>query len=442
MRTAFIAILFIGASIYVSQTVVSLQLRPAYLNAFVALTVASIALLVDPAFSLFLLIGSVSFYDPRYWFPFLRLWLHQWVILAGLLLLGGRQIFRRQPFPLHPLDRALGAFLLTFLISLVNSPDRSLSLKWIIYSLMMVGAYLLFRLAVSDERRLKRAAVFLVLCGAANGVISFFTPSVGTRVGSLVLANPNALGNYLAMILPLAVSLAVSGGWTTRVRTLLTGSSLFMGVSIVLTLSRSSWVGMTAGLLAISVGKSRFKYLVLIIPLLCSALFFQPVRKRLVEDRADPGVMYRQAKIRMAWEMFRSAPIIGHGPGAFQALAPKTDDWAIAAHSALENLYLQILAEGGIIQAAAFAVFIAFAFLGAVGAYRTAKTPFLRAAVLGSLGGLCAALGIGVGENPFYYPMVNWLVGLHLGIIVKVGELSASATAPALHPPPAPLPPR
>ena len=342
-----------------------------------------------------------------------------------------QRIVRRQRFIVHPLDKVLAAFILTFVVSTLNTPDPSFSVKWILYIMILIGAYLLVRLAITNERQMTGVVYFLILGGAANSFISFFTPTVGSRVGSLVLSNPNALGNFLALILPLAAALALRDGIPLRTRTLWAVASLLMGASIILTLSRSSWVGMVVGLTAVAAEKSRAKYFALIFLLLGSVLFFQPVRKRLFEDRNDPGVVYRQIKIRMAWGMFRANPFIGQGPGAFQALAPRAEEWMVAEHSALENLYLQILAEGGLLQAAVFVGVIVVFTRTALAFLRTAGTGFLQTAVLGSLAACWAALGIGVGENPLFFPKINWLVGMHLGIIITAGEIAPQLSRPA-----------
>jgi len=426
MRTAVVVFVALLVAVFLSQTLVNLQLKPARLLAFTAIAAVSIVLIVQPTSSLYLIIGSVPFHDPRYWFPFLRLWLHQWVILVALLLLAGRWIARRKTFRIHPLDKALAVFLLSFLVSTFNSPNAALSVKWTLYTTMLIGAYLLGRLAIENERDLRSTVLFLIVCGAANSVVSFFTPTVGSRVGALVLDNPNALGNFLSLILPLAVAVAFYSPFSSRVRFFLGGASLAIAFSIILTLSRSSWLGSVVGLTGIGVIKRRFRYLVLLVPVLALSLLMPTVKKRIFEDRTDPGVVYRQVKIRMAWEMFRHHPVLGNGPGAFQALAPEAEEWAVSAHSALENLYLQILAEGGLVQAAIFVALIAIVTGTAISSFRGAGPGLLQTVTLGSLSAVWAALGIGVGENPFYFPMINWLLGLHLGIIVKASELSAA----------------
>lgn len=435
MRTALVVIVFLLAAVFISQTLVSLQLKPARLLAFTAIAAASIILVVQPQSAVYLAIAAVSFHDPRYWFPFLRLWLHQWIILVALLLLAGRWIVRRKKFPILPLDRVLALFLLSFLISTFVSPSAALSIKWILYALMLIGSYLLARLAIENERQLLSTAAFLIACGAANASISFFTPTVGERVGALVLDNPNALGNFLALIFPLAIALAFYAPVSTRARVFFGGSALAMLVSILLTLSRSSWLGAVVGLFGIGAIKRRYRYLALLVPVLALSLLLPTVKKRVFEDRTDPGVVYRQVKIRMAWEMFQSSPFLGKGPGAFQALAPEAEEWAVTAHSALENLYLQILAEGGLLQAAIFIAVIAIVTGTGIRAFRGTAPGLSQAMALGSLSAFWAALGIGVGENPFYFPMINWLLGVHLGIIVKAIEFSSAAPSPAPYPP-------
>jgi len=197
-----------------------------------------------------------------------------------------------------------------------------------------------------------------------------------------------------------------------------------LAAALILTLSRSSWLGCAVGLLALGLIKPRLKYFSLVVPVLPIILLIPPVQRRLLEDKADPGITYRQTKTRMAFEMFKDQPILGHGPGGFQIMAPDREEWAIRAHSAVESMYMRMLAEGGIVQSLVFISLIIYATYLGITAIRVLPPGFLHTAVVGSLAAFWAGLGIGVGEDLLLFPMNNWLFGLYLGIIIKAPELS------------------
>jgi len=95
------------------------------------------------------------------------------------------------------------------------------------------------------------------------------------------------------------------------------------------------------------------------------------------------------------------------------------------AHSGIENMYMQILSEGGSIQAVFFVLLVVYVIYLSFTTMAFLEQPgLLYAIVLGCLAGFGAALGIGAGENAFIFPKSNWIVGLELGAILKVREIA------------------
>ena len=423
MRNTAIIIIFSLGAILVAYNLVSLQASPFNLWAFVAMVLAAVLMIIHTELSFVLLIGSICFYDSRFSFPGIHLWLHQWVILVALLILIGRYVHLHRSFRFHPLDAVLAILLLTFLISYINSPDIELSVKWTLYYFMMMLCYFLFRLGITDRRQLRNIIVMLILSGVINAIASFIFSRMGaSRPGALVLDRSNALGNYLSLILPLGVALLFFSPFRGKLRAWCGVAVMIISISLILTLSRSSWLGVIVGLLALGFFKPRPRYFLIIFLCLGGVLLLPEVKQRVVDDREDSGVYYRRAKNDMAYRMFKEYPILGQGPGSFQALAAYSDFWGIKAHSGLENLYLRLLAEGGILQALAFVIlYIYLTYLGLTTARRLA--PGLRqAAVLGALAGCWAVLGCGLGDDPFINPMINWVIGIYLGIIVSIRQ--------------------
>jgi hypothetical protein len=436
MKSVLITLIFTFLAIYISRTLHLLQFMPARLRTFVSIAFVSIILLSQPQLAFYLVIASVSFFDPRYAWIFLRLWLHQWIILFSIILFIGIRIHQRKKFIFHPFDIWLGAFILTFVISSVNSPDFGMSVRWTIYFLILIGGYYLARLTVTDPRQLITIMWFLIFCGAVSGGISIFQPTVGDRVGSLVLSNPNALGNYLTLILPSLLAFLFYGRLSPGRKVFAFIAIFPLTASLVLTLSRSSWVGCLFGLLALGCFRPRLKYFALVLAGLVIVFLIPAVQDRLIEDKDDPGVSYRRIKISIAHEMFKANPILGQGPGAFQALAPEQDEWQVVAHSAVENLYMRILAEGGLLQAAVFlGLIVYFTYLGWSTVKRLPPGP-LQAAVLGSLAAFWSALGIGIGEDILLFPMNNWLLGFYLAVIIIIRELAEIKIDQGLSAPP------
>jgi len=438
MRSVVIPLLFAVAGIFIAWILVGLQASPFNLNAFVAMVLTTVALLASPELAFYLLGASITFFDPRFSFGGINLWLHHWIILAGLILVLIKTVRSHQKIRLGLIDLCLGILLLTFAIPIINSPDRGLSLKWTLYFVMLITAYFLFRLEVSKPRLLRRVLVFLVLCGAANALIGVFLTGTGGRTAALVLNKPNALGNFLALLVPLLLSLLLSEGVGPRIKVCAGVSGIIIGIGLLSTFSRSAWLGAFTGCLALGFFRRRAGYFFGLILLAGILYLLPPVQERLVDDLSDSGVVFRRAKIEMAWDMFIKNPLFGEGPGSFQAHARQADYWGIKAHTGLENLYMRILAEGGILQAAAFLfLFIALTRQGIIAAGRL-EPGFVKAGLIGSVAGCWVIIGSGIGEDPFIFPMINWLIGFFLAIIVISPRCSDADDEADRHPQPPP----
>lgn len=423
MRVIIIIAIFSLFGLFIANSLVSLQAQAFNLWAFVAMFLTIGLIIIFPRIVFGLIIAIVLFYDPRFSFPGINLWLHQWVILVAICVLIGKNIYHRRSFKFQPLDGILAVLLLTFLVSYTNSPNISLSVKWTLYYFMMCLCYLLIRIGVTERRQLKNIIVLLILSGVINGLVSYFNLEGGMgRAAAIVLSRPNALGNYLAMIIPLAVVVIFFSPYSSRLKIWCGGAVLVILISLILTLSRSSWLGVIVGLLALGFFRPRLKYFLILFLSMAVVFFLPEVQQRVIGDKDDSGVYYRRAKNDMAYGMFLENPIVGQGPGSFQALAAHSEFWGIKAHSGLENLYLRLLAEGGIFQALVFLwYYIYLTYLGLTTARKL--PPGLRqVAVLGSLAGCWTVLGCGLGEDPFINPMINWVGGIYLGIIVNISQ--------------------
>jgi len=196
-----------------------------------------------------------------------------------------------------------------------------------------------------------------------------------------------------------------------------------MFISLVLTFSRSAWVGVFAGLLCLSVFRPKAP-LVLFLFVIISAIFLvSPINKRIFKDIDDPGAQYRIVKAKIAYNEFKKHPILGSGLGSFHYGAQFSEIWAYRAHSTLENNYLLMLAEGGIIEFLAFLYLIIAFGRRAIVFLKRVSDPFLYSVLLGSLMSLIATLAAGMFEDTLFFPKNNWLIGMFMGIVMVVGRM-------------------
>lgn len=166
--------------------------------------------------------------------------------------------------PRLPFAGAIGIFLLGGILATLLSYDPALSFQWLIWLVAGTLLYALITLfARSYQQQVWLAGVYVLIgLGIALVLITqyqYLYPEVKfsliTRLGRLLSAafprfvTPGANLNFVAAqlegILPIAIGLlAVSRSWW---RALWAGSALLIGLALVLTASRGSWVALAIG---------------------------------------------------------------------------------------------------------------------------------------------------------------------------------------------------
>lgn len=204
-----------------------------------------------------------------------------------------------------------------------------------------------------------------------------------------------------------------------------------MFISVVFTFSRSAWVGVFAGILSLSVLKPRGRVFLLVCGIIGAVFLFSPVQDRIFKDISDPGAQYRIIKATIAYNKFKEHPILGNGLGSFHYEAQFSDIWAYRAHSTLENNYLLMLAEGGIVELFAFLYLIVTFGKKSIALLKRIRDPFLYPILLGSVASVISTLAAGMFEDTLFFPKNNWLIGMFMGLIILTGKIyEESLTAP------------
>ncbi len=208
-------------------------------------------------------------------------------------------------------------------------------------------------------------------------------------------AQPNPFAGYLGLVLPVALSLMLAawgvllrregrtrGAWAWAVY--LSGVTALLAAGLLASWSRGGWLGALAGAAAVVVLRSRKAALAALVAaaLLGGALLLgsltpirslpEPVAERLREVPAFFGagdvlaqevtdenfaLVERVAHWVAALRMVERSPWIGVGPGNYAAFYPEVrlPRWEEPLGHA-HNVYLNVLAEGGIVGGLAFAV--------------------------------------------------------------------------------------
>jgi O-antigen ligase len=221
--------------------------------------------------------------------------------------------------------------------------------------------------------------------------------------------DPIALGNVLAVSIPLAVGLVAGPGLPWSARAGLLGAALTGVAGLAVTFSRMSWVGAAAGVVVTALllpGARRWAALlcgaagVLAAGLAAAAMAGPALLERLasITDPLAPTVrtaafdVYRQSLWQAAWEVARAHFPFGVGAGRLPGyLAQRLAGQAASSHA--HSTYLQALAEAGLPGATVIVTLAGAALATTRRAVRRAPVPGLRTADRTVLGRRCLLAG-------------------------------------------------
>lgn len=335
-----------------------------------------------------------------------------------------------------PIDALLVMFFLVLCYSTLTSyfARNSFSVL-IIYSLFLAFYFILTR-TINSRYRLYLLISLLLVSGALTslyGIYQYFGGSattsawvdttmfedIGSRVGS-TFNNPNILGEYLIMMIPLALGVL----WYRKklpYKVIYVGILGIMGICMLLTFSRGAWLGLIVALVGFFIVRDKRLFILFLVALLIMPFALpDSVMHRFtsIGDLSDTSSSYRMSiligSLRMAGDYWLSG--IGLGAQSFEALYPKYSLAAAYAHHS-HNIYLQIILEMGAAGALVFLLIIlVFARSTLVHQGKT-KDRFLSSVMIASCTGVGGYLVQGLVENIWY----NYRV-LHIfWVVVAVG---------------------
>jgi O-antigen ligase len=394
---------------------------------------------------------AVFFLAPLVWLAVpvgpVNLHLYQAALLAVVLAAAGYR------FLSHPmvasfsnrLNAPMGVLAAAFLLAFLHTPNAAIGLRWLLYVGVMFASFLAVAVCVRHMGDLRvvlggllaSLAVVSVLAmlgwsGGSIGVDRRLTLFYGSSFGGS-FDNPNALGNYLALLIPLFVAVYLHGRQSAATRWAVLGAIALGTVALLATYSRSSYLGLLVSMAFLLCFRPRTRVAAVLAVVLLAACLVGEVGQRFFSVIDPEQFTNRVYKFNVAADLFRQAPLVGHGLGSFENMAVQATPWALHGRSSLENLYMMLLCEGGLILMLAFAALVVlYVRRGLLPVYRATTEPLRRSLVIGCGASLVSALFVGLGEGVIYYPKVNWILGLILAIpVVLLRTLPATAVIPA-----------
>lgn len=316
----------------------------------------------------------------------------------------------------------------------------SVNLKGSLLGGMLTVAFVLFTImlenAITTRRQLDVLIAMMVLAGtvvALYGILQYLfgwgyqsTAWVDTemfgdsfRVPS-TLENPNMLGQYLILAIPLGgAGLLSAKDWGQRVWYFICCG--IMCVCMLLTLSRGAWLGLLfAGFVFVLFLQPR---LLLLTPIALVALYFvmpDTIINRFasIGDLGDSSTSYRVFIWMGTLAMLKDYWLCGIGPGtgAFNLVYPAYSYNAANAQHA-HNLFLQIMSDGGVVALVVFLLII-FIFCRVIcSALSRNRSWRARCYLAGAIGGVGGFMAQSMTDYTFY----NYRVALLFFAVLALG---------------------
>jgi O-antigen ligase len=261
-------------------------------------------------------------------------------------------------------------------------------------------------------------------------------PLAGLEICRLTstLGDPNGLGFFLVIGILIATYYFCDEPMTRRNHFFILVSIVLMTVCLFFSFSRTAFVSLGSGLLAMSVIKRNFKILIISIVIIVLTLSFMPseihVRLISIMHGLDSG---RHFLWQSAWEQFLQRPVTGVGfgkVGGLYGVGRSNNPLSVVVQDSTvgmlvtDNAYLFLLTEIG---AVGFVIFVLLLFLiikqGRF-SRKNLKSPYLQQ-VAGCLLPILLAICVGaINFNIFgmFFP-INFYFWLLAGILINLKNL-------------------
>lgn len=319
----------------------------------------------------------------------------------------------------------LAVFLVFMLIASVFSFNAKKSiLVWGLY-FIFVGYFFIITNAVKTREQLYSiikvfaiAGFFVSIYGIAQYFLGWNTQNAwideemfesATMRAYSTMENPNVLGEYLLLAIPLSIFLVLNSGFKTLEKWFFMGTAAAGTLCMILTQSRGCWIGLfVTAVIFVTFYNGRLwgllPFAILALPFVLPQTMID--RFMSVGNLEDSSTSYRVFIWLGTISMLRDFWIggIGMGEGAFRSVYPfYSYNSIIAPHS--HNLYLQLLTEGGIGALIIFLIVIAV-YLKKMSVTFSEKGKNSKDGIF-ALTSICAVLGFLV-QSMFDYTFYNY----------------------------------
>lgn len=285
-----------------------------------------------------------------------------------------------------------------------------------------------------DKKQVERFVMTILIVCLIVCLVAIYQIPAGGRVTAPFegeVGEPNTLGGYLVFMLSITLGLLLTYG-SKKQKGLFAALTVFIVISLLATLSRSSWLALGPMLLAlIYFSKKKMVILVPLIVIVVLSSFILPsnVKERVLftftqtQQRGQIEVgglrIDTSASARLdSWKNvltkdFIKHPILGYG---------------VTGYRFLDAQYPRVLAETGLVGFVFFVWLLVAVFRNALYAYRNTSDPLFSGLSLGYLVGFVAMLVHAVGANTFIIVRIMEPFWFVLAMVIMIPELEAGSS--------------
>lgn len=368
------------------------------------------------------------------------------VALCSLMLTFGCD--RARTLVYFPVNKFVYCFAFVYLFAAVTSVTPSASLQIGAMFCAFALFFIILTNSVTTYKQLKILAGLLVFVGVAVSFYGFYQMVAPNdlRVGAWVdkdmfnigfrvyatLGNPNVLGEYFLLVIPLAVAFMFSAKtWFQRI--VWAGCFGIMMLCLVFTYSRGCWLGICLAAAIFMIMYDR-RFILVGIAVLAAAPFILPdsimARLTSIGDMTDSSTSYRVyiwlGSIAMLKDFWFSG--IGPGEAAYNTIYPSYSFSNVTTPHA-HNLFLQTLCDTGVCGTVLLVLIIYSGFrtlCTAVAREKNHENKMFQAAGIASIAGFLV-------QSMFDYTFYNYRVMLlfwgFLGVYLLFTKLHEEETA-------------
>jgi len=366
--------------------------------------------------------------------------------LLGLILLTAVsffiRLFRDKSMKLRStiLDYFVVLFGIVLLYSFITSYTPGSSMLALLIHIAFIVFYFILVNTIKTRQQLYVLAALLVLSTTVTALYGLYQlktvgatseawvdttlfEDIKARVGS-TFENPNVLGEYLVLIIPVAIAMLWGQkNWISKL--IILGLSAIMLGCLVYTYSRGAYVGLMLAFALFAVLRDR-RFIILGVIGLLMLPFMLPAsvinRFASIGNLNDTSSFYRISvwlgSLRLAQDYWLSG--IGLGLEPFNLVYPKYSlNAAYALHS--HNIYIQLMIETGIAGLLMFFAIIAVYYKTMLAGFYKTRDRFTSTFMIAIASGMAGYLAQGMVENIWYNNRVllSFWVMLAFGMIAK-----------------------